>query len=188
MAMSGGFRSSSLKLRLGSLESKSCQYCRPRFAFLARLKNAGRMRRTLDVGCSVMQSRSAKKKGRLRRKVYSKMTWAAFKEFHSRPENGNMADHAILSAWAELEKGDPVDFKGTVGGVSGCKRYRVKLRSESYSDSATEEERAVVKGSKPNAKTIKIKDAEDFIKGIQLSCARCDAAASCVELRESYEA
>ena len=48
--------------------------------------------------------------------------------------------------------------------VTGCKRYRCKVRSESVSESASEHERAEVKGTKAG-KQLKEKDVDDFMAG-----------------------
>ena len=124
----------------------------------------GRNRRKLDTDLRQICQRDAKVKRRARRAVHNKLTWAGFREHFAKPENGGLSDVQINGKWAELEKTPPADHKGVINGVSGCKRYRVKVRSESVSESGADQERVEVRGSKA-AKTLKDKDVADFMAG-----------------------
>ena len=123
-----------------------------------RLEDMGRSRRQLETGNANLVQTDGKLKRRVRRDVHQKLTWAGIREHFGKPEDGGLSDMQISARCAELEKAPPVDHTGgVVAGAIGCKCCRIKVRSDSAAESASEHERSRVKASKPS-NNVKAKD------------------------------
>jgi hypothetical protein len=135
----------------------------------------------------------SKVKARRRHGIYHKMTMDAFLTYYQKPENGGYTEVGAMQFWQEKTQGvKAADRMGVMKGAGGCERYRIRIGSESFSESASIDEREYRRGRK--AKKAPDADAAEFLAGTARFAVSSDddldvvlgtGAASCSEASKS---